>query len=211
MTVEATKNSFGKYKIVEPCTVSERRPVPSYVPKPSYAESSIPRESPKFPEIKDSYQIECMKHSCILAKRILNQIPSLIKVIFWKIKLLKSFRYTTSIKNIEVLKTQWKFSFKAVGPHSGQNSQKAGHNSLISLFRDEYSHWGVFGVAVIMNLIFVFRKTKWRIQNGGQLTQISIIYRKKMTHGFLGSLIMNLILIFQKQNGVFKMADDFRG
>ena len=32
-----------------------------------------------------------------------------------------------------------------------------------------------------------------------------------MTHGFLGSLIMNLILVFQKQNGVFKMADDFRG
>ena len=31
--------------------------------------------------------------------------------------------------------------------YSGQNSQKAGHNSLISLFRDEYSYSGVFGVA----------------------------------------------------------------
>ena len=31
-----------------------------------------------------------------------------------------------------------------------------------------------------------------------------------MTHGFLGSLIMNLILVFQKQNGVFKMTYDFR-
>ena len=32
-----------------------------------------------------------------------------------------------------------------------------------------------------------------------------------MTHGFLGSLIMNLILVFQKQNSVLKIADDFGG
>ena len=31
--------------------------------------------------------------------------------------------------------------------HSGQHSQKAGYNSLISLFRDKYSHSGVFTVA----------------------------------------------------------------
>ncbi|XP_043464758.1 methionine aminopeptidase 1D, mitochondrial [Leptopilina heterotoma] len=72
-------NSFGKYDIVEPWTVSERRTVPSYIPKPSYAQSSIPRESPKFEEVKDENQIEAMRHSCLLAKRILNQIHALIK------------------------------------------------------------------------------------------------------------------------------------
>lgn len=96
MCVKAIKNSFGKYKLVEPCTVSARRTVPSYIPKPCYAESSVPRDSPKTAEIKTSNQIECMSHSCTLAKRILNQIPALIKVKYIKIKILKNSRYGTS-------------------------------------------------------------------------------------------------------------------
>ena len=61
--------------------VSERRAVPFYIPKPSYAQSSVPQDSPKNPEIKDKNQIESMRYSCILAKRILEQIRFLIKVI----------------------------------------------------------------------------------------------------------------------------------
>ena len=53
--------------------------------------------------------------------------------------------------------------------HSGPNSQKAGHNSLISLFRDEYSHSGVFGVVDYeYDICFPINKmadTKWRAIN----------------------------------------------
>ena len=51
-------------------------------------------------------------------------------------------------------------------PPSGQNSQKAGHNSLIPLFHDEYSYSGVFGVADYeSDICFPKNKmmdTKWR-------------------------------------------------
>lgn len=74
-------NSFGKYAIVQPWLVSERVIVPAYIPQPSYSQSTVPKNGPTTPEIKDEYQIECMRQSCKLASRILHQVNTLIKVI----------------------------------------------------------------------------------------------------------------------------------
>ncbi|XP_046421747.1 methionine aminopeptidase 1D, mitochondrial [Neodiprion fabricii] len=77
------KTSFGKYGIVKPWPiVSDRKSVPSYIPKPSYAESSIPCDRLKEAEIKDKNQIECMRHSCILARQILGKVRNFLKVGF---------------------------------------------------------------------------------------------------------------------------------
>ncbi|XP_046478830.1 methionine aminopeptidase 1D, mitochondrial [Neodiprion pinetum] len=77
------KTSSGKYGIVKPWPiVSDRKSVPSYIPKPSYAESSIPCDRPKEAEIKDKNQIECMRHSCILARQILGKVRNFLKVGF---------------------------------------------------------------------------------------------------------------------------------
>lgn len=77
-------NSFGKYAIVQPRVVSERVIVPAYIPKPSYSESSIPKEDgPIIPEIKDEYQVESMRQSCKLASHILHQVDTLIKVSYF--------------------------------------------------------------------------------------------------------------------------------
>ncbi|XP_078035721.1 methionine aminopeptidase 1D, mitochondrial [Augochlora pura] len=78
-TPKRVNNSFGNYEIVEPWTVTEIRTVPSYIPKPSYINSGIPRESPKNPEIKDKNQINCMRDSCYLARKILNEIKQYVK------------------------------------------------------------------------------------------------------------------------------------
>ncbi|GAB1859255.1 Methionine aminopeptidase [Camponotus japonicus] len=80
-SVHAYNNdSFGKYSIVRPWVVSDRVTVPAYIPQPSYSESSIPKEEgPIIPEIKDEYQIECMRQSCKLASHILQQVDTLIK------------------------------------------------------------------------------------------------------------------------------------
>ncbi|KAG7210362.1 hypothetical protein KM043_011897 [Ampulex compressa] len=72
-------NSFGRYEVVKPWKVSDIREVPSYIPKPSYSQSMIPREGPKRPEIKDKNQIECMRNSCNLAKNILSHIKHFVK------------------------------------------------------------------------------------------------------------------------------------
>ncbi|XP_015593730.1 methionine aminopeptidase 1D, chloroplastic/mitochondrial [Cephus cinctus] len=72
-------NLYGKYEVVRPWVVSEMNRVPSYIPQPSYSESSIPSDSPTASEIKDKNQIECMRHSCILAKKVLNQAGQFIK------------------------------------------------------------------------------------------------------------------------------------
>lgn len=74
-------NSFGKYAIVQPWIVSEKVTVPAYIPQPSYSQSMIPKKGPTMPEIKDEYQIECMRHSCKLASRILRQAGTLIEVL----------------------------------------------------------------------------------------------------------------------------------
>lgn len=73
-------NKFGKYEIVEPWLVSEQKKVPSYIPKPSYADTAVPTESVQRAEIKDTNQIECMRQSCNLAKTILQKVSTLIKV-----------------------------------------------------------------------------------------------------------------------------------
>ncbi|XP_043278935.1 methionine aminopeptidase 1D, chloroplastic/mitochondrial [Venturia canescens] len=72
-------NSFGKYEIVKPWDVSERIKVPSYIPKPPYSDSGKPSDPPNEIEIKNPNQIECMRHSCMLAKRILRQIRPMIE------------------------------------------------------------------------------------------------------------------------------------
>ncbi|EZA62257.1 hypothetical protein DMN91_003638 [Ooceraea biroi] len=71
--------SFGKYDVVRPWAVSKKADVPAYIPQPSYSQSSIPEEGPMTVEIKDTYQIECMRHSCNLASHILHQVDRIIK------------------------------------------------------------------------------------------------------------------------------------
>ncbi|OXU21017.1 hypothetical protein TSAR_011315 [Trichomalopsis sarcophagae] len=71
--------AFGRYDIVEPGIVSARRSVPSYIPKPVYADTGKPQLPPTEPEIKNKDQIECMIHSCMLAKRVLKEIRSVVK------------------------------------------------------------------------------------------------------------------------------------
>ncbi|XP_014204393.1 methionine aminopeptidase 1D, mitochondrial [Copidosoma floridanum] len=70
---------FGKYSIVEPGIVSPILKVPPYIPKPEYSETGEPAEPPKEPEIKDKNQIECMIHSCLLAKKVLKTIRPDVK------------------------------------------------------------------------------------------------------------------------------------
>nr|XP_034192026.1 methionine aminopeptidase 1D, mitochondrial [Osmia lignaria] len=72
-------NSFGNYEVIEPWEVTEIKKVPSYIPKPSYSQSSIPQEGPKSPEIKDKNQIQSMRHSCSFAKQVLFYAKNYIK------------------------------------------------------------------------------------------------------------------------------------
>lgn len=67
---------------MEPGNVSAKRIVPLYIPKPAYAETGKPEGVPSKPEIKNENQIECMIHSCKLAKRILKEIRPSVKVGF---------------------------------------------------------------------------------------------------------------------------------
>lgn len=80
MTHRFVHNSFGKYDIVKPWLVSGKVNVPAYIPQPSYSETSVPEDGPETPEIKNMYQIECMRESCKLASYILRQVNPLIKV-----------------------------------------------------------------------------------------------------------------------------------
>lgn len=54
--------------------------VPSNIIVPSYYETSVPISSPESPEIKDSLQINGMRHSCHLARSILNTVGKQLKV-----------------------------------------------------------------------------------------------------------------------------------
>ncbi|XP_043506012.1 methionine aminopeptidase 1D, mitochondrial [Polistes fuscatus] len=76
---KVVNNSFGKYEVVEPFLVSQRRHVPSHIPKPSYYLTGIPQPGPIKPEIKDKNQIECMKESCELALYVLSQAKHYIE------------------------------------------------------------------------------------------------------------------------------------
>lgn len=73
------RKDFGKYDIVLPRIMSKPRSVPSYIVKPSYSETSIPESGPEEPEIKSNCQIQCMRDSCILAKRVLNALEPYVK------------------------------------------------------------------------------------------------------------------------------------
>ncbi|KAK2577219.1 hypothetical protein KPH14_003367 [Odynerus spinipes] len=79
LTPRVINNSFGVYEVVEPWQVSEKRHVPSHIPKPSYSLTTIPQEGPIRPEIKNKNQIECMRVSCELAKHVLDHVGYYIK------------------------------------------------------------------------------------------------------------------------------------
>ncbi|KZC05799.1 Methionine aminopeptidase 1D, mitochondrial [Dufourea novaeangliae] len=55
------------------------RKVPGYIPKPSYSQSSVPRQSPEKVEIKDKNQIKCMRDSCYFARKVLTRIKEYVK------------------------------------------------------------------------------------------------------------------------------------
>lgn len=76
---KVVNSSFGNYEIIMPWEISEIKEVPPYIPKPSYSQSSVPRDGPKHPEIKDKNQIQSMRDSCSFAKKVLTHIKQYIK------------------------------------------------------------------------------------------------------------------------------------
>ncbi|XP_008545943.1 uncharacterized protein LOC103570115 [Microplitis demolitor] len=76
-------NEFGKYEAVWPWEFTfKKREFPSHIRLPKYASSSygMPEHvDMDHIEIKDDRQIECMRKSCALAKKILNSVGPLIK------------------------------------------------------------------------------------------------------------------------------------
>uniref|UniRef100_A0A1B6E9Y8 Methionine aminopeptidase n=1 Tax=Clastoptera arizonana TaxID=38151 RepID=A0A1B6E9Y8_9HEMI len=74
------RRKFGNYSIVEPGEVSTMKSVPPHITVPSYYKSTVPAESPKYPEIKDNDQILRMRHSCQIAREVLNTVGKQLKV-----------------------------------------------------------------------------------------------------------------------------------
>lgn len=76
------KKNFGKYSVVRPSHVCERKQsIPPHIPKPSYFLSGIP--SPvtfNQPEVKDEAAIIGMRHACRLAQSILKEIGKEVQV-----------------------------------------------------------------------------------------------------------------------------------
>ncbi|CAD6233327.1 GSCOCG00007138001-RA-CDS [Cotesia congregata] len=76
-------NEFGKYEIVLPQEVSmKKKKIPKHIRLPKYASSTygMPEHvDMEFVEIKNNQQIECMRQSCALARKILNSVGPLIK------------------------------------------------------------------------------------------------------------------------------------
>lgn len=72
---------FGKYDVVMPGVVSEPKSIPDHIKKPKYHQNGTPFSGPAQPEVKNSVQIEKMRHSCKLAASVLYQIGQQIKVL----------------------------------------------------------------------------------------------------------------------------------
>ncbi|KAF7993315.1 hypothetical protein HCN44_006375 [Aphidius gifuensis] len=72
-------NSFGKYEIVTLWNVSKMHDVPSHIQKPSWYKAWTSEKLPDEIEIKNDIQIEKMRQSCKLAKKILNSVELLIE------------------------------------------------------------------------------------------------------------------------------------
>ncbi|XP_015116660.1 methionine aminopeptidase 1D, mitochondrial [Diachasma alloeum] len=72
-------NKFGQYEVVVPWHVSPFKDVPSSIPKPCYYRSYSQEIPPPIIEIKNDDQIESMRQSCMLAKKVLNHTKNIIK------------------------------------------------------------------------------------------------------------------------------------
>lgn len=72
--------NFGKYALVQPGQVSERKFVPDNIKTPSYYHTGEPKEQVRCPDIKNERQIQGMKDSCRLAANILKTVGESIKV-----------------------------------------------------------------------------------------------------------------------------------
>uniref|UniRef100_A0A0C9PXG5 MAP1D protein n=1 Tax=Fopius arisanus TaxID=64838 RepID=A0A0C9PXG5_9HYME len=73
-------NQFGKYELIEPWKIIHPfRTIPASIAKPCYYKSQSQDIPPQIVEIKNENQIECMRHSCRLAKKILNHTKEIIK------------------------------------------------------------------------------------------------------------------------------------
>lgn len=67
--------------MIEPWkVVQQMRDVPSFISKPCYYKSWSKEIPPPIIEIKNNDQIESMRQSCMLAKKVLNHTATLIKV-----------------------------------------------------------------------------------------------------------------------------------
>ena len=76
------KHTFGKYKVIQaPGKVLAPRNVPEHINRPPYCKNDILPPAPSVPEIKSSEQIEKMRKSCALARRVLNYSKSILKVL----------------------------------------------------------------------------------------------------------------------------------
>lgn len=66
-----------------PKIVSEKLYVPRYIPSPPYVRKTSQRDvAPKLPDIKSSEEIDKMRKSCALARKILDELARNLKVIF---------------------------------------------------------------------------------------------------------------------------------
>jgi hypothetical protein len=76
------KQTFGKYQVIQsPGKVSAPINVPEHINRPPYYKNDILPPAPSVPEIKSSEQIEKMRKSCALARRVLNYSKSIVKVL----------------------------------------------------------------------------------------------------------------------------------
>ncbi len=91
------KQTFGKYQVIQaPGKVFAPRNVPEHINRPPYYKTDIPPPGPSVPEIKSSEQIEKMRKSCALARRVLNYSKSILKV-------LSTFLYFESLNDVSIL------------------------------------------------------------------------------------------------------------
>ncbi|CAH2075714.1 unnamed protein product [Thlaspi arvense] len=69
----------GKRKRLKPGKVSPHRPVPDYIPRPSYVKSRKPPGIASGPEVHDMKGIDCMRASGRLAAQVLEYAGTLVK------------------------------------------------------------------------------------------------------------------------------------
>lgn len=70
---------FGKYCIITPMQVSERKSIPNSIKTPSWYYTGVPLEEPNVIDIKNEEQIIKLRKSCQIASKILHHIGEHIK------------------------------------------------------------------------------------------------------------------------------------